>query len=306
VAERIQPRGPEGSGGWLESTCKLIISLRAGILLVTVLMLPRAGDRQLLGAAIVLAGAASMVPLRFWSRVGPQLVRHPGYLAAELVLATVILLFTGVQSAFFYYTLATALLGGLLYGWPGVALFSPMLIGVYYWVLDLRGDVDGAAGLRAGVVRGRRAPTLCAERDHGAAGGDDEPAVRASEHERAEPDAARPPDDVDGARRQRAVAQRACGQRHTLADVQAGAGVDERDRGRAARDRCELRRALDLEDDAGRGRRTGRGEPTTRIRKGSTRFIRLSSRVVMPVRRRARENLAWDPEAYTRPGDGAA
>ena len=38
---------------------------------------------------------------------------------AELVLATVILLLTGVESPFFYYTLATALLGGLLYGWPG-------------------------------------------------------------------------------------------------------------------------------------------------------------------------------------------
>ena len=59
-----------------------------------------------------------------------------------MVLATVILLFTGVGSAFFYYTLGTAVLGGLLYGWPGAALFSPMLIGVYFWVLDVRADID--------------------------------------------------------------------------------------------------------------------------------------------------------------------
>ena len=71
-----------------------------------------------------------------------MLVRHPGYLAAELVLATVILLLTGVESPFFYYTLGTALLGGLLYGWPGAVLFSPLLIGVYYWVISVRAGVD--------------------------------------------------------------------------------------------------------------------------------------------------------------------
>ena len=68
-------------------------------------------------------------------------MRHPAYLAGELVLATVILLLTGVESPFFYYTLATALLGGLLYGWPGAILFSPILVGVYYWVVSVRADV---------------------------------------------------------------------------------------------------------------------------------------------------------------------
>jgi signal transduction histidine kinase len=137
-------RGPAGSGGWLEQACKLIVSLRAGVLLVTVLELAQRDDQQrpLALIALVAAGVASFVPLRFWDRVGPSLVRHPAYLAAELVLATVILLFTGVQSAFFYYTLGTALLGGLLYGWPGAALFSPMLIGVYFWVLSVRSGVD--------------------------------------------------------------------------------------------------------------------------------------------------------------------
>lgn len=142
LAERIQPRGPEGAGGWLESACKLIITLRVGILFVTLLMLPRAGDRQLLVLAIVLAAVASVVPLRFWSRVGPTLVRHPAWLAGELVLSTVILLLTGVQSPFFYYTLSTALLGGLLYGAQGAAVFSPMLIGSYEWTLHVRSGVE--------------------------------------------------------------------------------------------------------------------------------------------------------------------
>ena len=39
---------------------------------------------------------ASFFPLRYWDRVGPALVRHPAYLAAEFVLATVILLLTPV------------------------------------------------------------------------------------------------------------------------------------------------------------------------------------------------------------------
>ena len=40
-----------------------------------------------------------------------MLVRHPSYLAGELVLAALILILTGVDSPFFFFTLATALLG---------------------------------------------------------------------------------------------------------------------------------------------------------------------------------------------------
>ena len=54
------------------------------------------------------------------------------------MLATLILLLTGVNSPFFYFTLATALLGGLVYGWPGAALFSVMLVGVYSGSLQPR------------------------------------------------------------------------------------------------------------------------------------------------------------------------
>ena len=139
----IRERGHSGAGGWLQYACKLIISIRAGLLLVTLLALPGSGDSLTLTAlALIAASITSFIPLRFWDRVGPVLVRHPGYLAAELVLATVILLMTGTESPFFYYTVATALLGGLLYGWPGAILFSPLLIGVYYWVISVRAGVD--------------------------------------------------------------------------------------------------------------------------------------------------------------------
>jgi signal transduction histidine kinase len=142
LAERVRSRGPEGAGGWLESSCKLIITLRGGILLVTLLMLGSQDNRELLIAAIVVAAVASLVPLRFWGRAGPTLVRHPAWLAAELVLSALILVLTGVQSPFFYYTLGTALLGGLLYGTAGAVVFSPILVGVYIWALDVRSDID--------------------------------------------------------------------------------------------------------------------------------------------------------------------
>ena len=141
MAERILARGEEGAGGWLESACKGILTFRAGILLITVLALwGEDGDRTLPAAAIFVAAVTTAIPLRYWDRVGPTLVRHPGYLAGELVLATLILLMTGVNSPFFYYTLGTALLGGLVYGWPGAGLFSVMLIGVYFWVWSIRDE----------------------------------------------------------------------------------------------------------------------------------------------------------------------
>jgi signal transduction histidine kinase len=141
VAERILARGEGGAGGWLESACKGILTFRAGILLITVVALwGEDGDRTLPAAAILVAAVTTAIPLRYWDRVGPVLVRHPGYLAGELVLATLILLMTGVNSPFFYYTLSTALLGGLVYGWPGAGLFSVMLIGVYFWVFSIRDE----------------------------------------------------------------------------------------------------------------------------------------------------------------------
>jgi len=142
VAERIRERGPGGAAGWLESACKLTITFRAGVLLVTLLSLVEAGPQAFTLTAIAAAGVASFVPLRFWDRVGPAVVRRPAYFAAELVLAALILVLTGVESPFFYFTLGTALLGGLIYGRAGAAVFSLMLVAVYFWVLDVRQGID--------------------------------------------------------------------------------------------------------------------------------------------------------------------
>jgi signal transduction histidine kinase len=141
VAERfVHGRGPAGAAGWLESAVKLIIAVRAGLLVVTLFYVPEQKEPTALIVALCVAAVASFVPLRFWAAVGPRIVRQPAFLAGETVLATVILLLTGVQSPFFYYTLGTALLAGLLYGYVGAAMFSVILFGVYHWAMDVRSD----------------------------------------------------------------------------------------------------------------------------------------------------------------------
>src|SRR3954465_6192190 len=139
---RLMERGIDGAGGWLASACRLILNVRAGILLVTLVSLGQEKHVALTAAAIVVAAVASIVPVLRWDRVGPAIVRHPSYLAGELVLAALILVLTGVDSPFFFFTLGTALLGGLVYGYPGAALFSVMLVVVYAYAVHLRAPFD--------------------------------------------------------------------------------------------------------------------------------------------------------------------
>jgi signal transduction histidine kinase len=139
---RLAGRGADGAGGWLASACRLILNVRLGILVVTLLSLGQEEHRGLTATAIVIAAAASLYPVLRWEKVGPALVRHPSYLAGELVLAVLILVLTGVDSPFFFYTLGTALLGGLVYGYPGAGLFSVMLIVGYAYAIHIRSEFD--------------------------------------------------------------------------------------------------------------------------------------------------------------------
>ena len=139
---RLASRGADGSGGWLASACRLILNVRLGILVVTLLSLGQEEHRALTAAAIVIAAVASLYPVLRWDKVGPALVRHPSYLAGELVLAVLILVLTGVDSPFFFYTLGTALLGGLVYGYAGAALFSVMLIVGFAYAIYIRSEFD--------------------------------------------------------------------------------------------------------------------------------------------------------------------
>jgi signal transduction histidine kinase len=140
--KRLASRGADGAGGWLASACRLILNVRLGILVVTLLSLGQEEHRVLTAAAIVIAAVASLYPVLRWDQVGPALVRHPSYLAGELVLAVLILVLTGVDSPFFFYTLGTALLGGLVYGYAGAALFSVMLIVGFAYAIYIRSEFD--------------------------------------------------------------------------------------------------------------------------------------------------------------------
>jgi signal transduction histidine kinase len=139
---RLEGRGADGAGGWLASACRLILNVRAGVLIVTLVSLREEEHRALVVTAILVASIASLVPVLRWEKVGPALVRHPSYLAGELVLAALILILTGVDSPFFFFTLGTALLGGLVYGYPGAGLFSVMLIIVYAYAIHVRSSID--------------------------------------------------------------------------------------------------------------------------------------------------------------------
>jgi signal transduction histidine kinase len=87
-----------------------------------------------LALALLAAVFASYVPLRRWHLVGPTLVRHPLFLGADAAFAVVMLALTGSTSPFFYFTVGTAALAGILYGGRGAALFSALLV-LGYWAV---------------------------------------------------------------------------------------------------------------------------------------------------------------------------
>jgi signal transduction histidine kinase len=128
-------RGPDR----LASLCRIILVFRLASLLLTLayFIFHRPHSVPLLLTALALALPASYIPLRHWDRVGPVIMRHPALLGVDLLLAQVILLLTGVEGPFFLYTLSSALLGGVIYGWRGAVAFSTLLLAGYYGVVAL-------------------------------------------------------------------------------------------------------------------------------------------------------------------------
>jgi len=97
----------------------------------------------------LLATAASFLPLLYWDRFSPMLLRHPAFLAGDLVLTMLILSVIGPDSPFFYFTLGTSLLSGVLYGAPGAAVFSVLLLATYGFGLAGGAQIgDGIEGFQ--------------------------------------------------------------------------------------------------------------------------------------------------------------
>jgi signal transduction histidine kinase len=119
------------SSEWLGRLVRVLLVFRCLVLLATVVLLPARQQTGVVAVAVILAALISYVPLRHWDRIARTLSRHPAYLASEVLLATLILAAAGAQSAFFYFTLGTAALAGVVYGRRGALPFSALLIAAY-------------------------------------------------------------------------------------------------------------------------------------------------------------------------------
>jgi signal transduction histidine kinase len=124
----------------------LLLRLACTALSVPVVLL---GDAHEGVAATVLIVVlfGSLAPLLLWDRAQPYVLRHPLFLAVDLALATAFLLIAGPAAPFVLATVATALLGGLLYGWRGGALAAALLALTYVSVAGESLDEPDAAAL---------------------------------------------------------------------------------------------------------------------------------------------------------------
>jgi signal transduction histidine kinase len=122
--------------GWISRLVRVLLVFRALILLITVLLLPAAQRTPAVGVLTIAAAALSYIPLRYWPRIGRSVSRHPAYLAVEVLIATLILAAAGARSSFFFFTLGTAALAGVVYGRRGAIPFSALLIAAYELVAN--------------------------------------------------------------------------------------------------------------------------------------------------------------------------
>jgi signal transduction histidine kinase len=120
------------------SLCRLIFNFRLIALSIVVLWMPsHLEDFGLLLGVLCIAAVASFLPILFWDSYGPILLRHPSFLVCDLFISMGILTITGAESPFFYFTLGTALLAGVLYGWRGAGVLSVAILAFYWGGLSL-------------------------------------------------------------------------------------------------------------------------------------------------------------------------
>jgi signal transduction histidine kinase len=120
---------------WVGRLVRVLVVFRTFVLLATIMVLPAREYRPQVAAALVLAALISYVPIRYWDRISATVSRHPAYLAVEILISAFVLAAGGVRGPFFYFTLGTAALAGVIYGRRGAIPFSALLISVYELVL---------------------------------------------------------------------------------------------------------------------------------------------------------------------------
>lgn len=141
------PRTPRPGG--IRTLCHGILQLRLiAAALTTPALLEAGGQIAPAFAAVALAMLGSLLPLLFWHRVADVLLRHPALLAVDVGVTGLVLTLAGVHSPFLLVTLGSAALGGLLYGRVGAAVFSGLLLAVY-WLALLDDPAAGQATFQA-------------------------------------------------------------------------------------------------------------------------------------------------------------
>lgn len=125
---------PARTGGLV----RLVLDLRLVTLLLTLttLLVNHHHVRPVVWPTLALA-FMSYLPLRRWDQVAPVVMRHPLVLFADVCVAGAVLLLAGTDGPFVYFTLSTALLAGVLYGWIGASLFSALLLCEYWWAVSI-------------------------------------------------------------------------------------------------------------------------------------------------------------------------
>lgn len=146
VSLRTAAAGP-GSSQRAEVLCRLIFNYRLVALSVAVLWVGYKID-AVAGplVALTIAALASFLPIKLWQVFGPALLAHPFLLAIDLALGMAILTVMGPESPFFYFTLGTALLSGVLYEYRGALVFSVALVAVYWAMLWFRAQIFDELG----------------------------------------------------------------------------------------------------------------------------------------------------------------
>ncbi len=125
----------DSSFDWVGRLVRVLVVFRTFVLLVTIIALPGREYTPVVATATALAALISYVPIRHWDRISMTVSRHPAYLAIEILISAFVLAAGGVDGPFFYFTLGTAALAGVIYGRRGAIPFSALLISVYELVL---------------------------------------------------------------------------------------------------------------------------------------------------------------------------
>ncbi|MFF7235806.1 histidine kinase [Streptomyces collinus] len=144
----------------LQAMCRQVFGFRLAMIVLAapaalLNAAPGLGVR-LVGGAVVVTFMVSYVLFRDWERFGPLLLRHPTLLAADTLVASLLLVSAGPDTTLAYVSVCTPLLAGLVYSWRGAACFAS-LQSLILLLVHTTLKPDG----RPGVAESLLLPGLC-------------------------------------------------------------------------------------------------------------------------------------------------